>query len=105
MTCKVKSSYSNPYYLYVVRTKDNYLYTGITTNIKRRFGEHLSTTKRRAKFFHSHPPLRVEFSVKIGNRSLAQKVEYHFKRLSRSKKNSVISSGYLPFDLKSGKIL
>lgn len=33
------------YYVYILRCEDNSLYTGITTDLERRFEEHLSKNK------------------------------------------------------------
>ncbi len=44
------------------------------------------------------------FSHPVGDRALALKVEYHFKRLSKKEKERVVDSQQLVFDRDSGKI-
>ena len=38
------------YYTYMLRCKDNSIYTGITTNLERRMEEHLQKTDKCAKY-------------------------------------------------------
>ena len=46
----------------------------------------------------------LAFSHPVGDRALALKVEYHFKRLSKKEKERVVDSQQLVFDRDSGKI-
>jgi len=93
------------WYLYIIRTVDNHLYTGISTDVKRRFIEHCkSGSKSAAKYLKAHEPESIAFYQAVGNRSLAQKVEYRFKQLSRHQKDAVIRQNSLIFDSRSGAI-
>ena len=89
------------WYLYMVRCRDGSLYTGITTDVERRFAEHEGNSGG-AKYLRGRGPLTLVFQQKIGNRSLAQVVESRVKRLSRSRKESLIK---LPerLDIINGK--
>ena len=78
------------YYVYILRCRRNLLYTGITTDIKRRFGEHLGG-KTGAKFTRSNPPDSVEAVWSCENRSLASKLEYAVKKLNKRQKLTLIS--------------
>jgi putative endonuclease len=93
------------WHLYVVRTIDGYLYAGITTDVARRVREHLAQGRKTAKYLLAHKPRSLAFSQVIGDRSLALKVEYHFKRLSSKAKRQIMDAGKLHFHGKSGKIL
>jgi putative endonuclease len=93
------------WYLYVIRTVDNCLYTGITTDVKRRFKEHISLGRKAAKYFYSNKPEILVFSHPVGNRSVAHKVEYHFKNLTKSEKEKIIRKNKLLFDVETGKII
>lgn len=97
---------TNPrtWFLYVILTADNTFYAGIATDVARRFEEHRSQGPKCSRFLRAHKPRRVLFSKRIGTRSLATKVEYHFKRLPRIRKHEIILSGRLPFDKQTGKI-
>jgi len=93
------------WYLYVVLTEDHLLYTGISTDVRRRFREHQARGSKTAKYLFAHKPRCLAFSHPVGDRSLAMKVEYHFKRLSKKEKKRIIASHKLVFDPDSGKIL
>jgi putative endonuclease len=93
------------WYLYVVRTKENYLYTGVATNVKRRFKEHKSQGRKAAKYLLAHQPKSLAFSKSIGGRSLALKVEYRFKALAKKDKELIIKQKKLTYDKGTGKII
>jgi putative endonuclease len=78
------------WYLYVVRCNDNTLYTGITTDIKRRLREH-NENNRGAKYTRTRRPVELIYWIKYENRSEASKAEAKFKKLSRKKKDKAIS--------------
>lgn len=78
------------WFLYFIRTNKGSLYTGITTNVERRFAEHKSAGKLGAKYLKGKGPLQLEFSVKVGSRSQALKLEYQVKQLSKTAKEKVV---------------
>ena len=90
--------------LYVLHTVDDYYYTGITTDLKRRLEEHFSLGKKTAKFLKAHPPKNLIFSFPLESRSLALKTEYHFKQLPRKHKEKIIQQKTMRVDSASGKI-
>ena len=77
------------WFLYVVQCSDGTLYTGITTDIERRIREH-NESKRGAKYTSRRRPVKLVYSVAYENRSEAQREEYKFKRLKRTKKLKII---------------
>ena len=91
--------------VYIIRTEDNQLYSGVTTDVVRRFREHQSGGARAARYLRAHPPRAIVFSMPIGTRSQALKVEYRLKRLTRARKEAVIRRQCLAFDPVSGGIL
>ena len=62
-----------PWYLYVVLCSDSTLYTGITTDIKRRINEH--NTGRGAKYTRGRGPVVLLHLRQYKNRSDASKAE------------------------------
>ena len=48
------------YYTYMIRCKDNYIYTGITTDLERRFEEHSKKTVKCAKYALNHDVDKIE---------------------------------------------
>jgi putative endonuclease len=92
------------WHLYVVRTAKGALYAGITTDVKRRYREHASGGPKAARFLRANPPRELAFTRRIGSHSLALKVEYRFKQLSKRDKEAIITAGKLHFDRKTGTI-
>ncbi|WP_199610214.1 GIY-YIG nuclease family protein [Flocculibacter collagenilyticus] len=80
----------NTWYLYLIRCRSNTLYTGITTDVKRRFAEHQSGSKKGAKYLKGKGPLQLVFSVEVGSKSQACKAEIAVKRLTKSRKEYLI---------------
>ena len=80
------------WWLYLVRTADGSLYTGISTDVQRRFAEHENKDGKNkgAKALRGKTPLNLVFQIVVGNRSDALKLEYKVKRLSRAQKEELI---------------
>lgn len=76
--------------VYLIRTRHNTLYTGITTDVAQRLTEH-EQGKQGAKYLRSKGPLRVVYQVVLGSRSLASKAEYRIKKLSKSRKEKIVA--------------
>jgi putative endonuclease len=79
-----------------VRCNDDSLYTGITSNVQRRFLEHQQQNGKCAKYLRGKAPLTLLFSQAIGTRSEALKMEHVIKALSKDKKEILIKTGILP---------
>ena len=79
------------YYVYILRCKDNSLYTGITTDVQRRFFEHKENKIKGAKYTKSHKPVGIEAVWETDTKSDASKLEYRIKKLSKTEKETVIS--------------
>jgi len=80
------------YHLYIIKCADGTLYTGITTDLKRRIKEH-SSSKLGAKYTSSRGPFKLVYSKKFKNRSTASKEEVRIKKLKRVKKLELIKFG------------
>ena len=78
------------WYLYLVRCHDGSLYTGITTNVARRFAEHQGSGDKGSKYLRGKGPLMLVFQKKLGSRSLALGVENRVKKLSKVRKEELI---------------
>jgi putative endonuclease len=83
---------SQDWFVYIVQNEKGYLYTGITTDVERRFAEH-RTSKKGAKFFRSSAPIDVLFIKKFPNRSLASKFESMVKKMNRQEKILLVETG------------
>lgn len=80
------------YFIYVIRCSDNSLYTGITTDVKRRFNEHVKDEKLGAKYTRFHKPVSVEIVWECKSRGDALRLEYAFKHLKKSIKEKIVSN-------------
>lgn len=80
---------NNWYYLYILECADETLYTGITVNLERRINEH-NSSKLGAKYTRARRPIKLVYSKKFRNRSLASKAESKIKKLSRNEKIKLI---------------
>ncbi len=81
------------WHLYLVRCNDGSLYTGISTDVERRFAAHAAN--RGARRLRGRGPLELVYARALGNRSLASRVEHRVKQLNRSDKERLIR-GELP---------
>ena len=76
--------------LYIIEASDASLYTGITTDVERRFEEH-AQGPRGARYFNGREPARVVYREEGHNRSSASRREAEIKKLSRSEKQRLIA--------------
>ncbi|MBT8145778.1 MAG: GIY-YIG nuclease family protein [Gammaproteobacteria bacterium] len=77
--------------LYILRTADARLYTGITTDLERRFAEHSQGGQLGAKALRGRAPLQVVYTSPFNDRSQASVAEYRVKRLTRAAKERLIA--------------
>ena len=89
------------YYTYMIRCLDNSIYTGMTNNINKRFLEHI--TNKGAKYTKSHKVKKIEVVWKSKEKSLACKLEYQIKQLTKKQKEDIINGEKLSSYLK-GKV-
>lgn len=82
------------WYVYMVRSADDRLYTGVTTDPERRLEEHRQAgakpNNKGAKYFRGKKGLRLVFKQPAENRSIAQKLEYRIKQLEKSQKEALV---------------
>ncbi|MDH4046874.1 MAG: GIY-YIG nuclease family protein [Gammaproteobacteria bacterium] len=76
--------------LYLLRCSDGSVYTGISTDVERRVRQHESGAKG-AKYLRGRGPLQLLYQREIGDRSLASRVEYQVKQLSRQEKEDAVN--------------
>ena len=72
----------------MIRCSDNSIYTGITTDILRRFFEHKSG--KGAKYTKSLPAVLVEALWITATKENASKLEYRIKELKKEEKEDII---------------
>jgi len=84
------------YYVYILRCRDETLYCGIATNVKRRVEEHLNG-RNGAKYTAGRRPVVLIYAELCVNKSLALKKEIEIKSWSRKKKLAYIESEIVRF--------
>lgn len=90
-------------YTYMLRCADNSIYTGMTNDLDKRINEHLSKDKNGAKYTKSHNAVKLDAAWKSKDKSLACKLEYQIKTLSKMQKEALINGEKLSSFL-SGKV-
>jgi putative endonuclease len=81
---------SDNWSLYIIEASDTSLYTGITTDVERRFAEHLQGPKG-ARYFNGRSPLKVIYREDGHDRASASRREAEIKKLSRRAKQQLIA--------------
>ena len=76
--------------VYILECKNKSLYTGITTDLKRRFEEH--TSGQGGHFTKAFGAEKILYSEKCANRSSALKREAQIKSWTRLKKMDLIQT-------------
>ena len=78
------------WYLYILRCKDDTLYTGITTDVEKRLEAHRSG--KGAKYTRGRAPLELVYRETCGSHSDALKREHQIKALSRQEKQKLLET-------------
>lgn len=76
--------------VYVLVCRGERLYTGISTDVARRYQQHLRGSG--AKFTQAYPPLALLGSLGCESRGAALKLEYSIKQLSPAAKRQLVLS-------------
>lgn len=80
------------YTVYILECGDGTLYTGITTDMKRRFLEHVN--KKGASYTTARGVRKIVYTETVPDRSLASKREAEIKKLSRKDKLRLCTAGH-----------
>ncbi len=76
------------YYVYLLECRDGTLYTGFTTDLRRRVGAH--NTGKGAKYTRSRLPVTLVYYEEYETEHEALSREWKIKRLSRTEKLRLI---------------
>jgi putative endonuclease len=77
------------YFVYLLLCSDGSIYTGITTDVSRRFDEHKN--KKGGHYTAAHGAGRIVRTEQFETRSLASKREAAIKKLTRAQKMELIN--------------
>ncbi len=87
---KVLHKSSSDWWVYLVRTRHQALYCGITTDVERRFSQH--QIGKGAKALRGKGPLVLVWSQRVGgSKSLALKTELAIKKLTKRQKEQLVT--------------
>jgi len=76
------------YYIYLLQCADKSIYTGITTDVDRRFKEHQEG--KGGNYTRAHKAVKILYTEEHKDRSSASKREAEIKKFSREEKLKLI---------------
>jgi putative endonuclease len=79
------------WYVYLLECRDGSLYTGITTDVDRRYAQHAAG--KGARYTRSRPPVRLVARFEYADRAAASRAEYAIKQLSPERKRALCLAG------------
>jgi len=78
------------WYVYLIECRDGSVYTGIATDVDRRYAEHVAG--KGARYTRSHPPLRLLARFPHLDRAAASRAEYEIKQLTPARKRALCAT-------------
>jgi putative endonuclease len=75
------------WYVYLIECRDGSVYTGIATDVARRYAEHAAG--KGARYTRAHPPLRLLAHFEYRDRAAASRAEHAIKQLTPAKKRAL----------------
>jgi putative endonuclease len=82
------------YWIYILNCSNNTYYTGITTDLVRRFQEHQAGTAK-CKYTRSFKPVNIAQCWSVKGSNAALKVEKFIKKMSRKAKDRLVTQPHL----------
>lgn len=82
------------WYVYLIECTDGSLYTGVATDVERRYGEH--ATGKGARYTRAHPPRRLLSCFAHPDRAAACRAEHAIKRMTRAAKQALCEGAATP---------
>ena len=79
------------YYVYFLKSKDNFLYIGQTNNLEKRVKEHVEQLEKVAKFTKEHGNFRLVYKEEFLTRLDSMRREKQLKGWTRAKKEALIA--------------
>lgn len=89
------------WHVYLIRTKHNSLYCGVTVDLQRRFTQH--QTGKGAKALKGKGPLHLVWSQSGLAKVKAMQLEYAIKQLPKITKEKIVSMGH-QLDCVEGRV-
>lgn len=85
-----KDQQKTTWYVYMVRCRDQSLYTGITVDAERRLRQHNGELVNGSRYTRQRRPVELVYLESQPSRSTAGRREHALKRLSKSSKEALI---------------
>lgn len=79
------------FYVYIIRCKDNTLYTGFTVNLEKRIETH--NKGMGAKYTRGRRPVKLVYKEEYESKSQALRREHAIKKLNKKQKINIINDG------------
>ena len=89
------------WWVYMLRCRDGSLYTGVTTDVERRFAQHRAGTG--AKYTRTHPPEAIVYREELPDKPAALRRELALKGLRREAKLRPSSFHYTEREAESSR--
>lgn len=83
---------SRSWYVYILRCADGTFYTGITTEVERRVGEHNAGGALGARYTRARRPVTLCYSEELPSRAEAARREAAIKKLPRTAKERLMGN-------------
>lgn len=81
---------TTPFFVYILICENNNFYTGYTTNLIRRYQEHVLGTGK-CKYTRSFKPINIAQSWQINeSKSVAMKIEKFIKKMTKKEKEQLL---------------
>lgn len=90
------------WYVYIIKATDDTLYTGITTDVLRRWKEH--SLNKGAKYFRGRKPEELLYVESSFSRSKASQREYQIKKLTKKNKLLLMKNERNKAELYASKV-
>ena len=92
----IKLTGASDWFVYLIRTKAGVLYTGISTDPKRRLRQHQGEIVGGAKALRGKGPLQLVWQYRAPNRRIASQWEHQLKKLPKKAKEQLVSLLWQP---------
>ena len=78
------------WFVYIIECRDGSLYTGIATDVERRYREHVAG--KGARYTRSRPPVRLLACFAHPDRAAASRAEHAIKQLTPARKRALCAA-------------
>jgi len=78
------------WYVYLIECRDGSVYTGISTDVERRYAQHAAG--KGARYTRARPPLRLLARFEYPDRAAASRAEYAIKRWTPERKRALCAA-------------